>query len=185
MWTSGEGLEEDRVLPDVKLECIDGPAAEGLYTVVRPALTSKEGRTAGAKKMATEKGRKKTMKAREEPGASGNTVLRGEPKIGGIASWGSVPASEILCEDCDGVNGGQGEGGDDDQVSLKKAVSFMRRERIAEIARRKGGGVTQDALPCRTPYHHCRPTRQANGEQRTHSRRGQGRGGHHATGTGR
>ena len=71
-------------------------------------------------------------------------------KQGGMiqAGRGSVPASEILCEDCDGVNGGRGE---HDQVSLKKAVSFMRRERIAEIVRRKGGGVTQDVLPRRMP----------------------------------
>ena len=27
----------------------------------------------------------------------------------------------------------------------------MRRERIVEIARRQGGGVTQDVLPCRMP----------------------------------
>jgi hypothetical protein len=56
MWNRGEGLKENRVLLDVKLESIGGPAAESLYAIIRPALTGEEDGSAGAKRMATERG---------------------------------------------------------------------------------------------------------------------------------
>ena len=121
------------MLPDVKLESIRGPAAESLNAIIGPALTGKEGRTAGAKRVTTERGGKEVVEAGEEPRASGDLVLHSKPQIREISGRGSIPAGEIVSKNGGRINGEGEEGWDDDQVTLKEAISFVRGERVTDI----------------------------------------------------
>ena len=72
--------------------------------------------------------------------------LRGQPGIRKVGTRGSIPTCEVTCEDCNRVNGWEGQAGADNEVPLERTVSFMRRKGIAEVGRGKGDSGMETVL---------------------------------------
>ena len=68
-------------------------------------------------------------------------MLRSKPQIREISGGGGIPAGKIASKNGDGINGKGGEARDDDEVTLKEAVSFMRGEGVMDIGGRNRGSV--------------------------------------------
>jgi hypothetical protein len=93
----GESVKQRGVLTNVDAKGVRGPTSKRLYAVVRPPAGGEKRGTTGAERVPTKSGRKKAMKACEEPRPSGNGTERVKPEVG-VETRETVTASEIGSE---------------------------------------------------------------------------------------
>jgi hypothetical protein len=145
---AGKGVEERRVFSNVTPESIGSPTPKRLDMVAWPALCGKAGSTAGSQQVPTKSGGKEGMQMTQEPRARGDRKRGVQPQV--RVPWSAgVAARKVGAKGMDGVEGNVRDAHKDDDVSLEKVVSFVRREKIMRPRIWDRHGTMENALACR------------------------------------
>jgi hypothetical protein len=122
--TEKQGMQDDRVPPDVNLECGRRPPAHSLNGGRRNTGLGKGGGTTRTERVTGIFFWEDSAEARDKPMSSGDRTMRGEPKLR-FEGEETVTGGEVGEERGVGVSWA-GMAFDDDGVALESDVTFVR-----------------------------------------------------------